>query len=839
MRRPKSYLLLALLLCSGARTEAQFTHFSLPGDLSWKSAQLAPFDTVNYYESVAFGLRADGVAPLDTVLVVPVPLFADTATVAGFSRSELKTYTGFYRNVARDSVFARSAVAVDGQTLVQQGELLLPALADFPRDLARIRLLRQAGVDSIKAMVNLVTSVLWRRNPEERFVTVLRSPTIYERQLNARQRRDLLEALIDSDPTTAFYRIDTANRTVEKRAVVILMDLVWRFPIGLIRFYCRPLDNPIRISAFSLEAFDGVTYKRGQDADLATTGSRLPQYDQLLLDQGNNLDTVSVVYPKPKYLQSYKFRSLTGLDFDIAEFEAFNQGYRPTASFISKPLPVDKTAIPVMMAYLNGDITKRAQLDRLQGGTLGRIYWEEEKLGDPAKSSAEVSIQTGRTPEPLLLYRLSVNGDIVEWRPNATVIDRRPGSQTLGQSVNLDDPLLRIGARAIWNALSDVERAAAQTTYGEFVNPLIVPAANRKDRGSEPLPKPPDAVFWSGFQPVRNGQLITVPGERPFFQLKVDFTSTASDAATAVCNLYFEQLFPPVLQEVRAEIVPAAEVAAGADTVFTYALRPRLQAGDAGFNRIRVTTPTAIEGLEKVELGYGLSGLVRRQTLAAELLARTDSFFVVGLPSTINPATARGDSLVVLVEFRGRVLDAKTTFAGAVFLDEAGPRDRTDYSALVIPMRDDPVTGRVDTLAQILPQRVVEGNVLPFGGGSDRNTLSVVTSVADDIQQVVERLEINPKAFTPNGDGINDLAEISFDLLRVVVPVPVSIEVYDLAGRRVWQAVRAAKISTYLERWNGMDQDGALVPPGVYLVKVTAETDAGDVVATRLVAVAY
>ncbi|MFA6109222.1 MAG: gliding motility-associated C-terminal domain-containing protein [Candidatus Latescibacterota bacterium] len=839
MRLPKSCLLVALFLCSGARTEAQFTHFSLPGDLSWKAAQLAPFDTVNYYESVAFGLRADGVAPLDTVLVVPVPLFADTATVAGFSRNELRTYTGFYRNVARDSVFARQAVAVDGQTLVQQGELLLPALADFPRDLARIRLLRQAGVDSIRAMVNLVTSVLWRRNPEERFVTVLRTPTIYERQLNNRQKRDLLEALIDSDPTTAFYRIDATNRNVEKRAVVILMDLVWRFPIGLIRFYCRPLDNPIRISAYGLEAFDGVTYKRGQDVDLATTGSRLPQYDQLLMDQANVKDTVSVVYPKPKYLQSFKFRSLTGLDFDIAEFEAYNQGYRPSATFTSKPLPVDKSAIPVMMAYLNGDLTKRAQLDRLQGGTLGRIYWEEEKLGDPSKSSAEVTIQTGRTPEPLLLFRLNLNGDIVVWRPNATVVDRRVGSKTLDQSVNLDDPLLRIGARDIWNALSDAERAAAQTTYSEFVDPLIVPPINRKDRSSEPLPKLPDAVLWSGFQPVRNGQLITVPSERPFFQLKVDFKSAAPDAATVVRNLYFEQLFPPALQEVRAEIVPAAEVAAGADTVFTYALRPRMLAADAGFNRIRVTTPTVIERLEKVELGYGLSGLVRRQTLEAELLARTDSFFVVGLPSTIKPATARGDSLVVLVEFRGRVLDAKTTFAGAVFLDEAGPRDRTDYSGLVIPMTDDPLTGRVDTLAQILPQQVVEGNVLPFGGGGDRNTLSVVTSVADDIQRVVERLEVSPKAFTPNGDGINDQAEISFDLLRVVVPVPVSVEVYDLAGRRVWQATRAAKISSYLERWNGMNQDGTLVPPGVYLVKVTAETDAGDIVATRLVAVAY
>ena len=43
------------------------------------------------------------------------------------------------------------------------------------------------------------------------------------------------------------------------------------------------------------------------------------------------------------------------------------------------------------------------------------------------------------------------------------------------------------------------------------------------------------------------------------------------------------------------------------------------------------------------------------------------------------------------------------------------------------------------------------------------------------------RAQVAPNPFTPNNDGINDVARISYDLLRVVAPVPVRVELYDLA----------------------------------------------------------
>ncbi|MCC7262603.1 MAG: hypothetical protein IT369_08800 [Candidatus Latescibacteria bacterium] len=864
-----------LSFARGGVAEAQPTSFSIPGDISWAEAKQLPFNPVNFFESIDYTLDAEGVAPLDTTQMVAVPSFPDSILSPDqFSFQQRREFQAFTRHVARDSVFALQAVVADGKTLVEKGGLLIPAFGDFPADLVGVRLLRQAGVEEVRALVNLVNAILWPRDPQKRFETVLRSPTLYERQLNARQQRDLLERLIDGDPNTAFSRLDKPNRPAVKSSVVILMDLISRFPVGLVRFYPRPVSDSPRISAYGLEANDGIAVRGGQSGDARQVtgfsyellGSQAavkvegePVYKPLRTSQGNVEDTVAVRMEPPQYLQRFRFRSLTGLDYEIAEMEVFNYGFPPNAVYVSRALPVDKRALPLLGSYLNfkGDLRTsaeferlqgiRAKLDLLEGGTLGRIFWEEEKVGDPAKSTAVVSMQTGLTPEPLVLLRLNVpNGDAVEWRPNAQVVDHRSGSFTLGQKVDLDNPLLRGSARDIWNALSNAERAAAQTTSPEYnATPAVIAAANKADKKTNPLPLLRDEVSWSGFQAVRNGQLITLPGERPFFQLRVDFTSSDPRAATLVKNLRFEQVFPALLRQVQAEVVPAAEVQAGLDTLFTYALRPSLRDGDAGFNRLRISTPTRISAIEKVEFGFGLgeAGQLRRREevdFRRELEpVVTDSFFILGLPR-VNAATAPKDSLVVLVQFRDRVLNAKTTFAGQVFLDTLGSRDSTSFSDVVVLLKRDPATSQLDTLAQIVPQRVVEGNVLGFGETTgDRNTLSVVTSVAQGIQSVIMRVQVSPNPFTPNGDGVNDATAISFDVLRVVQPVPVDVEIYDLSGRlmRRWTQLRKVGEATVL--WNGQDGEGHLVPPGMYLAKLSAGTSAGDFAAIRLVSLVY
>ena len=614
----------ALAVLPGAGPgQGQLTSLRIPGDIEWKRAQQLPFNPGGFFESVDFKIE-DGIAPLDTARWVPLPAIPDSIVSASdFGFADRRLFDAFTRHVSRDRVLARAEVVEEGAVIVEAGGLLLSPKQDFPRTVAAVRLFRAAGIDSLRAMVNLANAVLVPIDPQLLFSNWLRSPTIYETQLTKGQEQALLEALIDADPDNSFRRVDGQNRPVRKRSVVVIMDLTRRFPVGMVRFYPRVEENPLPIAGYKLEVHDGVTVKRGKGERIAerdflgfgggaeASAGTVPVFEQLIIDQSNTEDTVAVRFDEPEYLQQFKFRSLTGLDFDIAEFEVFNEGFTPKAVYLGKPLPVDPAGIDAMLRYLGGDLSLRAELDLLQGGTLGRVSWDEEKIGDPSASSAVVSMQTGFTPEPWIPIRLNRNGDAVEWRPDAEVVDRRAGSPGRGEIVNLDDPLLRAGARDVWNALSDEERLVARTTFPEYNDPAIVPVANKRTRAGEVLPILPDPLFWSGFQPLMNGERAQLPGERPFFQLRVDFTSSDPGAATVIRNLRIEQLLPPLLREVRAEIVPATEVTAGLDTLFTYALRPRFGPGDPGFNRIRIPTPTRISRVRSVRFAYGLDGVER------------------------------------------------------------------------------------------------------------------------------------------------------------------------------------------------------------------------------------
>ena len=440
---------LAVLPAAGPG-QGQLTSLRIPGDIEWKRAQQLPFNPGGFFESVDFKIE-DGIAPLDTARWVPLPAIPDSIDSASdFGFADRRLFDAFTRHVSRDRVLARTGVVEEGAVIVEAGGLLLSPKQDFPRTVAAVRLFRAAGIDSLRAMVNLANAVLVPIDPQLRFRNWLRSPTIYETQLTKGQEQALLEALIDADPDNSFRRVDGQNRPVRKRSVVVIMDLTRRFPVGMVRFYPRVEENPLPIAGYKLEVHDGVTVKRGKGERIAerdflgfgggaeASAGTVPVFEQLIIDQSNTEDTVAVRFDEPEYLQQFKFRSLTGLDFDIAEFEVFNEGFTPKAVYLGKPLPVDPAGIDAMLRYLGGDLSLRAELDLLQGGTLGRVSWDEEKIGDPSASSAVVSMQTGFTPEPWIPIRLNRNGDAVEsgartprWWTGA------PASPGRGEIVNL------------------------------------------------------------------------------------------------------------------------------------------------------------------------------------------------------------------------------------------------------------------------------------------------------------------------------------------------------------------------------------------------------------------
>ncbi|MCH8807741.1 MAG: gliding motility-associated C-terminal domain-containing protein, partial [Planctomycetes bacterium] len=100
---------------------------------------------------------------------------------------------------------------------------------------------------------------------------------------------------------------------------------------------------------------------------------------------------------------------------------------------------------------------------------------------------------------------------------------------------------------------------------------------------------------------------------------------------------------------------------------------------------------------------------------------------------------------------------------------------------------------------------------------------------------------VSPEVFTPNGDGFNEVVVFEFAVLNINVEREVTLEVFDLAGRRVRQLTetRTRGNGSYAMQWDGTDESGALVPPGTYLLKAAVDSDANASDAVRVVGLVY
>ena len=107
--------------------------------------------------------------------------------------------------------------------------------------------------------------------------------------------------------------------------------------------------------------------------------------------------------------------------------------------------------------------------------------------------------------------------------------------------------------------------------------------------------------------------------------------------------------------------------------------------------------------------------------------------------------------------------------------------------------------------------------------------------------RLIQDIEIGPNPFTPNDDGINDLAHIRFALGNLNIERNVRVMIFDLGGRRIWDGHQQA-FGDQAFVWNGRDAGGKTVAPGVYLCKIEVNVDAESASHTsevRLISVAY
>lgn len=113
-------------------------------------------------------------------------------------------------------------------------------------------------------------------------------------------------------------------------------------------------------------------------------------------------------------------------------------------------------------------------------------------------------------------------------------------------------------------------------------------------------------------------------------------------------------------------------------------------------------------------------------------------------------------------------------------------------------------------------------------------------------------VKATPNPFTPNFDGTNDITNIEFFLGNIGEPKnqignqvrQITIKIYDLTGRLIKdlfddKTTASAFIADKGVTWDGRDNSGKIVRPGLYLYQVLIDSDNGGENITKTIAVTY
>lgn len=339
-----------------------------------------------------------------------------------------------------------------------------------------------------------------------------------------------------------------------------------------------------------------------------------------------------------------------------------------------------------------------------------------------------------------------------------------------------------------------------------------------------------DLESWSPWTPPyslaegssETGTPILSPGPRRYIQFRIDFLSDDLEASYALRQLSFDFTSPPLADALIGEIFPR-EVPAATDIPFVYALRAEMESGEIqGFDTFELSTGNRVNRIERIEVVDSAGQTVLDHTFATqdqptvegelEIVSIDDGGFSVRFPRVLEHGS------VLKIYFVSRVLSFSTTFEGRALL-----------------------------AAEDAFQGVISGNATFLDDG-DVPFKSDVTVLSPSVNSgsLVGNFALGTPVITPNGDAINDQLQVNYEILAVVGTARITVDILDLAGRRVRRLVESDGGNGVYDTarvpelgWDGKDASGASVPPGVYLVQVEVEGDARSSASVRAVGVAY
>lgn len=297
-----------------------------------------------------------------------------------------------------------------------------------------------------------------------------------------------------------------------------------------------------------------------------------------------------------------------------------------------------------------------------------------------------------------------------------------------------------------------------------------------------------DWSIWS--EPYTySGELFKSPSPRRYAQLEVRLLSDDPAVAPSLSSLHIN-VENPLALETRGEIIPT-QVQPGTEEAFSYFIRPIFGGQSQGFDRLSLSASVPVHFTS-----LSIDGeLVEAQT------SNTEDGFVIQLPSIV-----RREGLVQL-NFRATVYQNRTRFDAFLGNSNLGDRVR---------------------------QFVDEGDA---SEEISSESISIQLPINDAL---LANIALSTQVLTPNGDGISDELHIEFDALKLFIPRPIRVQVYDLAGRKVRDlTVEDGLAQRYNFTWDGRDDAARLVAPGTYLLHVEVEGDSQSETAQRILPVAY
>ena len=301
-------------------------------------------------------------------------------------------------------------------------------------------------------------------------------------------------------------------------------------------------------------------------------------------------------------------------------------------------------------------------------------------------------------------------------------------------------------------------------------------------------------TFWSSPYAFADssGTPIVSLSPRRYLQLRVDFLPQDDDGGQV--DFLEVRASLPVATQLVGEVWPV-EAKVGQPQQFTYVMRPTIGVDSGGFDRLEVATVARLGPITQVRIGD--------EPVDYAVEATEPHRVVVSIPRL----TAQDSGALVEVVFQAEVLRYGSAFSVRVW-------DSTQLLEV--------------------PQSVQEGDATP---AYEDNRVWVATKAE---HQGVLQMGRKPVVLTPNGDGHNDTAGLEYRLIELTGRSWVAVAVWDLSGRQVRQVYEGLDgVGVYERVWDGRDKSDRLVPPGLYLYRVSVEADHQTVQQAGLLHVVY